>query len=112
MEETLPVRRLFEQHFGDTLSLVYSHPEFFEVMPKEATKGAALATLMETYGISSQETMAFGDSENDIEMLQWVGHPVAMANASDQVKALFDNQAPSNDDDGIARYLESFFGWT
>ena len=54
--------------------------------------------------------IAFGDAENDEDMLLAAGVGVAMGNASDEVKAKADAVAPSVDDDGVAVFLREFFG--
>jgi hydroxymethylpyrimidine pyrophosphatase-like HAD family hydrolase len=51
--------------------------------------------------------MAFGDMPNDIEMLSWAGHGVAMGNALGSVKAIAAAVTDEVDDDGVARYLDA-----
>ena len=53
--------------------------------------------------------MAFGDGENDLDMLKTVGHPVIMENSQELLKDFFSNVTLSNKEDGVARYLEKFF---
>ena len=53
--------------------------------------------------------MAFGDGENDLDMLRKVGHPVVMENAQEIVKREINNTAPKNIENGVALYLEKFF---
>ena len=60
------------------------------------------------HGIDREETMAFGDGENDMEMLRYVGIGVAMGNASDAVKAAADYVTDTVDDDGIEKALRHF----
>lgn len=108
-EETAPVRDEIERLFPGQLQVVYSHPNYLEVMPKGATKGAALAYLMESFGIGRNETIAFGDGENDLEMLDWAGYGIAMSNAPLSVVSSAGRTRFSNDEDGIARWLEEFF---
>ena len=50
--------------------------------------------------------IAFGDELNDVSMLTWAGHAVAIDHAGPQVQAVADRIAPSNDDDGLAQVLE------
>lgn len=67
--------------------LTRSWADNFEVMPKGVDKGEALRSLAESLGIAPGEIMAFGDYENDLEMLRYAGHSYAMGNATEAVKA-------------------------
>lgn len=69
-------------------------------------KGAALTVLGERLGISPEEMLAFGDGSNDITMLQMAGTGIAVANAQPEVREAADGIAGSNDEDGVARYIE------
>ena len=77
------------------------------IMHKDATKGNAVAELARLWGISQHEIVTFGDDLNDIDMLSYAGIGVAMENALDEVKAVADVVCPSNDDDGIAVWIEA-----
>lgn len=69
-------------------------------------KGIALRRLGERLKITSEEIMAFGDGVNDIRMLQEAGRGIAMANAVQEVKDAADDAALSNDEEGVAKYIE------
>ena len=62
-------------------------------------------------GIAPEAAIAFGDSENDIEMLRAAGVGIAMGNADDGVKAVANQVTRSNNEDGIAAALEQLLGW-
>jgi hydroxymethylpyrimidine pyrophosphatase-like HAD family hydrolase len=62
--------------------------------------------LQKLWGISDEETAAFGDSGNDIEMLQHVAYSFAMANASDDVKKAAKYRALSNNEEGVLAAIE------
>ena len=79
-----------------------------EALPANASKGKAVAALMREMGIAPEESMAFGDGENDIEMLEAAGIGVAMGNAAESLKRVADVVAPSNDEDGVARMIEAY----
>ena len=64
--------------------------------------------IIEYFGISLNETMAFGDGGNDISMLQHAGLGVAMGNAKEEVKQKADYVTTSVDEDGIANALKHF----
>ena len=73
---------------------------------KEATKEKAILKACEIYGIALEDVTAFGDDAPDIGMLKLCGTIVVMGNALDIVKEAADIVNDSNDDDGIAKYLE------
>jgi len=83
-----------------------SWPDNVEVLAKGCGKGRAISFLAEKYGIKKDEIMAFGDQENDIEMLRSAGWPVAMENGVDAVKKIARIIAPKNTEDGVAKVLE------
>jgi hydroxymethylpyrimidine pyrophosphatase-like HAD family hydrolase len=70
------------------------------------TKAWALARYTGQQGISPTEVLAFGDMPNDLPMLEWAGHSVAVANAHPSVLAVAQRQAASNDEDGVAHFIE------
>jgi len=76
------------------------------VMHKDALKSKAVAALAEYWNIERREIVAFGDDMNDIDLLKWCGTGVAMGNALDEVKAAADDMCDTNDNDGIAKWLE------
>lgn len=78
----------------------------FEVTEKGMNKSSGVDTLVRHLGIDLDQVIAFGDSENDISMLEKAGLGVAMANADREVKASADRITQSNDQQGIVRILE------
>lgn len=79
-----------------------------EINAEAATKGNALLWLADHLGIPREETMAFGDGENDISMLKAAGTGVAMGNASDHVKAAADEVTLTNEQDGVAAAIQTW----
>lgn len=75
-----------------------------DVIPAGGGKGVAVAKILEHYGIKKEESMAFGDGNNDIEMLCAVGTGVAMENASAELKAVADVICGHVAEDGIYHY--------
>ncbi len=94
--------------FDGRLTVLRSHELFTEVTPPKASKGNALAFLAARYGISQAETLAVGDSDNDISMIRWAGLGVAMGNAAPEVIAAADWVAPPVAEDGLATIIERF----
>jgi len=80
-----------------------------EISAAGVTKAAGLAWLGERQGIRASEVIAFGDMPNDLPMLAWAGHSVAMGNAHPAVRAVADEIGSTNDEDGVATYLRKVF---
>lgn len=79
-----------------------------DIIPKGGGKTAGIKQYMEEQGIKREETMAFGDGENDIDMLKFAGIGVAMGNAGDEVKAAADYVTDTVDQCGIEKALKYF----
>ena len=92
--------------FGGRASMTCSKPYFLECNPLRATKGNALRWCSEHFGFGMDELLTFGDSLNDVSMLEAAGVGVAMGNAREDVKAMGFPVCLSNDEDGVARYID------
>jgi len=79
-----------------------------EINSSGAHKGAALTRFAAAIGLSAAECVAFGDGLNDLSMIETAGVGVAMANACPEVLAAADFTTRSNDEDGVAVFLEDF----
>jgi HAD superfamily hydrolase (TIGR01484 family) len=77
-----------------------------ELSAAGVTKAYGLEQLATAQGISPDEVVAFGDMPNDLPMLVWAGHAVAVANAHPDVIAAADEVTASNDEDGVAIVIE------
>lgn len=93
------------ERFAGRAMLTCSKPTFLECNPLRATKGNALRWCADHFGFRMEELLAFGDSLNDVSMLEAAGIGVAMGNARADVKALGFPVCPTNDEDGVARYI-------
>ena len=100
------VKSDFEEQFKGKVNPIHSMPQFLDCMPAGIHKGRSLLEIADFYGIDHKDTLAFGDEINDETMIEMAGIGIAMANASDYIKDLADDICPTNDDDGIALYLE------
>lgn len=87
------------------LVVTSSGPGNVEVMPPDSGKGSALAAMAECFGLNREEVMAVGDADNDMSMLAYAWHSVAMGNASAVVKAACRYQTSTNDEAGVARII-------
>jgi Cof subfamily protein (haloacid dehalogenase superfamily) len=92
---------------GDLATLTYSSGDgLLEISGIGVTKASGLARYADDQGVRAAEVVAFGDMLNDIPMLTWAGHGVAVANAHPDVIDVADEVTGSNDDDGVAAWLE------
>jgi Cof subfamily protein (haloacid dehalogenase superfamily) len=94
--------------FEGRLYISKSLPYFLEFASPDVTKAAGLAFLSEHLGFTREHTVAFGDGENDIELVDWAGYGVAVENAHHRVKEVADLVCPSVDEEGVAQVIESY----
>lgn len=94
--------------FDGRLYISKSLPYFLEFASPDVTKAAGLDFLSEHMGFTREGTVAFGDGENDVELLEWAAYGVAVANAHERVKEVADLVCPSVDEEGVAQVLEAF----
>jgi Cof subfamily protein (haloacid dehalogenase superfamily) len=92
--------------YGEKIVAVQSRPHFLEITDRRATKGQALKTLAEAAGIRREEIVAFGDSSNDLDMIEFAGLGVAVANARPEVRRAADLVTAANTEDGVAKVIE------
>ncbi len=73
------------------------------------TKATGLADVAARFSVPAESVIAFGDMPNDVEMLQWAGHGVAMANGHRAALAVADEVTGPASEDGVAQVLERWF---
>lgn len=99
--------------FAGRLNAMFTAPFYFEFTAKDVDKAAAIHSALEPLGYTPEETIAFGDAQNDISMLKYAGIGIAMGNAAAEVKEIADEITAGNDEDGIAlalyRHLPELF---
>ena len=100
------VQALLEEHPG--LSVVSGGTDNLEITAPTASKGTALLALADHLGIPHEQTMACGDSENDLEMLKAAGFAVAMANSEACILPYADAVTASNEEDGVAKAIAQY----
>ena len=105
IDQELDELRGILQRKGLAAHLTKSKPSYLEVNHLSATKGVALSKLAERLNIGRGQVMAFGDSFNDLEMLEYAGYGFAVANAHPEVRSQVDYITASNNEDGVARAL-------
>lgn len=105
-EDLLRIRKLVEDI--NTICVVSSNYDNFEVLNRGVSKGKALEIISQMFSIAREEIVAIGDNENDCSMLEYAGFSVAMGNAEDRVKNICDFVTLSNDEDGVANTIKKF----
>lgn len=84
------------------------NPYAYDILSKEGGKTTGIESILKYYGITREEIMAFGDGENDMDMLQYAKIGVAMGNAENKVKEAADYVTDTVDQDGIYKALQYY----
>jgi Cof subfamily protein (haloacid dehalogenase superfamily) len=100
---------ILREEVSNTLEYCLAMPEILDMTPQGATKGAGLRDLCAQLKIPLSAVIAFGDGNNDIEILTEAGLGVSLSNGMVQAKACADLVVPSNDENGPAQFLEYLF---
>ncbi|ONI82213.1 HAD family hydrolase [Saccharothrix sp. ALI-22-I] len=106
--EELALRMLDVELPGVSASCDHNEP-WLTLAPPGVTKGAALEDLRSALGVSERDTLAIGDGSNDVEMLRWAAHGVAMGQAPVSVQEVADAVTGTILDDGAAAVLDRYF---
>lgn len=107
-EQTDQVLAHFTQLYGSKLQVTKSHPRFTEFTNIECSKGRALAFLARYCNVDRGEVMAIGDGLNDLDMIEWAGHGVAMGTSPEAVLKVARTVCPALNEDGAADAIERF----
>jgi Cof subfamily protein (haloacid dehalogenase superfamily) len=94
--------------FAGRLYVSKSLPDFLEFASPDVNKASGLAFLADRLGFSREGTVALGDGENDVELVEWAGFGVAVANAHERVLAAADLVCPSDEEEGVAQVIEAY----
>ncbi|OLO37822.1 HAD family hydrolase [Priestia megaterium] len=84
------------------------HPFVVSVLQEEITKSVAILKVLDYFNIDQSEAIAFGDGENDIDMIELAGLGIAMGNGSDKLKSAADFVTKKSSEDGIEFALKKF----
>jgi hypothetical protein len=101
-----PLRDQMQARFGDRAFVAKSLPIFLEFAAPDVSKSSALQFLGDRLGFTADQCVAFGDGENDKDLLAWAGLGVCVANASERLRADADCVIPAVTEDGVAQFLE------
>ncbi|HEM2778369.1 TPA: HAD family hydrolase [Streptococcus suis] len=102
----------FNQAFQGRLTAVTSGYGSVDILPAGIHKAWGLEQVLQDLGIQAEQVVAFGDSDNDLELLAYAGHSYAMENATDKVKAVAKYRAPSHLEAGVMQVLENWLSET
>jgi len=86
--------------------VTYAGLHGIELCPPGVNKATGLAVVTESLGVDPADVLVFGDMPNDVPMFTWAGHSVAVANAHPELRAVADEVTLSNNEDGVAVYLD------
>jgi Cof subfamily protein (haloacid dehalogenase superfamily) len=109
MHPSLPIEAFMQQVqaiIAERASVTHAGAPFVEIAAAGVTKAWALEAHCQRLGIDASTVLAFGDMPNDVPMLEWAGLGVAVANAHRTVLAVANQTTASNEDDGVAVFLE------
>jgi Cof subfamily protein (haloacid dehalogenase superfamily) len=99
------------KHVGVQGDITYStNNGLVEIVPRGISKATGIQEIAKPLEIVSAQVVAFGDMPNDLPMLRWAGHGVAMGNAHPEVLAVANEVTAANSDDGVGRVLERWWG--
>lgn len=99
-------RRAFQERLFVTRSL----PHYVEISGSGGTKSRALEFICHHWGVDPARTIAFGDADNDVDMLCFAGHAVSVGGKTAAVRRAADAVAPPVEEDGVPTYVERFLG--
>jgi Cof subfamily protein (haloacid dehalogenase superfamily) len=92
---------------ADVVSVTQAGLDYVEIVPANVDKGTGLAVVAEAVGVDPADVLVFGDMPNDLPMFAWAGWSrVAVANAHPALLAVADEVTLTNDEDGVAVYLD------
>ncbi|WP_317367013.1 Cof-type HAD-IIB family hydrolase [uncultured Tyzzerella sp.] len=94
----------------EDINVVISSKTCLDIIKKNVSKGDALKYYADMLGIKKEEIVAIGDSENDLEMLNFAGFSVAMGNADDFVKSVCNMVTLTNDEGGVGYAINKIIG--
>lgn len=104
------IKYFLDKHFGEQLHLYRSKPTYLEISNKKISKLTAIKYLLDNhFNLKTEETIAFGDNYNDVEMIKGVGLGVAVGNAREEVLEVANIITNSGKEDGVAQSLKELF---
>ena len=99
------VLKVIGEPFKEKVDFIQTAPHYIEAVPLGTSKALGLSKVCKKLDITPEQIIAFGDAANDLEMVEFAGHGVAMGNACDELKVCADEITLTNNEDGIAHTL-------
>ncbi len=97
----------FQSLFRERLFVSTSLPIFLELASPEVSKGSGMEFVADRLEFDRERAIAFGDGENDVELLEWAGYGIAVADANARLRAIADWTCPGPSEAGVAAVLEA-----
>jgi len=108
-EILLKLQDTLKSNLGDKAEIFTSKPYFLELLPPNCGKGVAILELAKLLGIDAKQTMCFGDSMNDENMIRLCGYGIAMCNGLDYIKDVADFVTlKDNHNSGVGDFIERY----
>jgi Cof subfamily protein (haloacid dehalogenase superfamily) len=98
----------FKELFRERLFVTTSLPVFLELANPGVSKGSGMQFVADRLGFDARDAVAFGDGENDVELLEWAGFGIAVADAHPRLRAVADWTCPGPSEAGVASVLEAY----
>jgi Cof subfamily protein (haloacid dehalogenase superfamily) len=108
IEDVERLTRRLREHLGSIAQLTNSAPYFIDVIHPEATKGRGLKKIAEFLHLKRDEIIAVGDGLNDMEMIEYAGMGIAVANASPELKKKADHITQAEREEGVIEAIRKF----
>lgn len=108
-EKTYPLTDALKKEMNGKITPVTSGHGYIDLIVPSYHKASGIQRICDRYGILPEECMAFGDGDNDIEMLKHCFYSYAMKNGSDGVKAAARYETLSNEESGVIKTIEKHF---
>jgi Cof subfamily protein (haloacid dehalogenase superfamily) len=106
-ERIVELEQRLRARFADRLFVSTSLPIFLELASPEISKGSGMAFVADRLGFDAARTIAFGDGENDVELLEWAGYAIAVDDAHPRLQAVADWTCAGPREAGVAAVLEA-----
>ncbi len=103
------MKQILEKNISDGIEICFSLPILLEIQPAGVNKGSALEEVAQFLKFPREALIAFGDGNNDIEMIKFAGIGVALENATPELKKAANYVVPSNNEEGPVQFLKDFF---